>query len=338
MPMQNLPIRNYCTLFDQNYLVKGLTMIRSLARQSAGFRLHVLCMDDVTHQILGALALPGLVLIRLEDFEDADLLRVKQERSRAEYCWTCTPCILDYVLRHDPSIDLLTYLDADLMFFAPPEPIFDEVGANSVAIIEHRFSAGFEHYAVNGKYNVQWVTIRRDTSGLETLGWWRDRCIEWCSAVSDGERMGDQKYLDCWTTRFANVHVVANIGAGVAPWNFATHQFSSRSGAVFVDDTPVIFFHFHGYKMLEDGGFTPMPRVYVENAPIPYAVYEPYRMALWDALAEIRQKVPNFTCGMYSAWALSSVTQEVEPVSDGVRRPGRVRRGMRRLLRAVSGD
>lgn len=301
-------IRNYCTLFDQNYLLKGLTMIRSLARHSVGFRLHVLCMDDVTHQILGALQLPELLLIRLEDFEDADLLRVKQMRSRAEYCWTCTPCILDYVLRRNPSIDLLTYLDADLMFFSSPEPIYDELGANSVAIIEHRFSAGFEHYAVNGKYNVQWVTIRRDSNGLATLAWWRDRCIEWCSAVSDGERMGDQKYLDCWTTRFSNVHVVANIGAGVAPWNFATHGFSSRPDGVFVDDAPVIFYHYHGYKMLDDGGFTAMPRAYIEKVAIPYAIYEPYRMALWDALAEVRLQVPNFTCGMFATTSLSSLT------------------------------
>lgn len=332
MTMHSVPTRNYCTLFDQNYLIKGLTMIRSLARHCASFRLYVLCMDDVTHQILGALALPQLVLIRLEDFEDPDLLRVKQERSRAEYCWTCTPCILDYVLRLEPAIDLLTYLDADLMFFSSPEPIYDEVGADSVAIIEHRFSAGFEHYAVNGKYNVQWVTIRRDASGLETLGWWRDRCIEWCSAVSDGERMGDQKYLDCWTTRFSNVHVVANIGAGVAPWNFATYQFSSLSDDVFVDGTRVIFFHYHGYKMLDDGGFTPMPRVYIETAPIPYPVYEPYRTALWNALAEVRLQVPNFTCGIYTTSPLSSLTQlgdSAEPASGPA---AGIRRRLRRLL------
>ncbi len=330
--MPILPTRYYCTLFDQNYLIKGLTMIRSLARHSANFRLYVLCMDEVTHRILGALALPGLVLIRLEDFEDPDLLRVKQERSRAEYCWTCTPCILDYVLRLDSSVDNLTYLDADLMFFSSPEPIYDEVGGNSVAIIEHRFSAGFEHYAVNGKYNVQWVTIRRDTDGLETLGWWRDRCIEWCSAVSDGERMGDQKYLDCWTTRFANVHVVANTGAGVAPWNFATHRFSTWSEGVFVDDKPVIFFHYHGYKMLDDGGFTPMPKVYIETAPIPYPVYEPYRLALWDALVEIRLLVPNFTCGMYAATPLSSQTHLGSSADSDSSAAAGIRRRLRHLL------
>lgn len=326
------PRRHYCTLFDQNYLVKGLTMIRSLERASPGFTLHVLCMDEVTHDLLKALCIQGLELIRLADFEDEELLRVKPTRSRAEYCWTCSPCILDFVLRRDSSIELLTYLDADLMFFSSPEPIFDEIGAKSVAIIEHRFSAGFEHYAVNGKYNVQWVTIRRDANGLETLGWWRERCLEWCSAVSDGERMGDQKYLDCWPTKFSNVCVIGNVGAGVAPWNFATHQFSAQPTGVYVDALPVIFYHYHGYKMLEDGGFTPMPLIYMEATKIPYLVYEPYRMALWQSLARIREQVPNFSCGMYTTSPLVSVTQLPGSTQERVSFKKRVCKRLRRML------
>ena len=310
-------------------------MIQSLDRASPGFSLHVLCMDDVTHDLLQSLAITGLKLIRLTDFEDEDLLQVKPARSRAEYCWTCTPCILDFVLKRDTSIELLTYLDADLMFFSSPEPIFDEIGAGSVAIIEHRFSAGFEHYAVNGKYNVEWVSIRRDASGLETVTWWRERCLEWCSAVSDGERMGDQKYLDCWPTKFTNVRVIGHAGAGVAPWNFATHQFSEQRRAVYVDSLPVIFYHYHGYRMLEDGGFTPMPQIYMETTAIPYLLYEPYRIALWQSLGRIREQVPNFICGLYETSPLVSqtVVSGIDPVQRSVAQ--RILRRLRRMLNCV---
>ncbi len=330
--MSTSPVRHYCTLFDQNYLVKGLTMIRSLARQSGAFRLFVLCMDRETLLILEQLAITGVELIRIEDFEDESLRQIKHERSKAEYCWTCTPCILDYVLKLAPDVDMVTYLDADLMFFSPPDAIYDEIAANSVAIIEHRFSAGFEHYAVNGRYNVQWVTIRNDSSGLETLAWWRERCLEWCSAVSDGERMGDQKYLDCWPTKFSNVHVVADIGAGVAPWNFATHSFSGAGDDVLVDDHRLIFYHYHGYRMLDDGGFTPMPMAYMQDRVIPYQVYEPYRFALWASLNEIRVVVPNFTCGMYRSSALESVTTGIGLPERNPALLPRLVRFMRRLV------
>ena len=36
----------YCTLFDSNYLDKGLVMYDSLVNSSCKFILYILCMDD----------------------------------------------------------------------------------------------------------------------------------------------------------------------------------------------------------------------------------------------------------------------------------------------------
>ena len=38
------------------------------------------------------------------------------------------------------DINLITYLDADLLFYSSFEPIFNEIGNSSIAIIEHRFA------------------------------------------------------------------------------------------------------------------------------------------------------------------------------------------------------
>src|SRR5262249_17166500 len=124
--------RHYCTLFDRSYLLKGLALYRSMQQHCAAFELHVLCMDDFTCELLGSIELANIRCIRHADFADPELLAVKPDRSTAEYCWTCTPSLPLYILHHNPEIDIITYVDADLFFFGSPEPIFEEFGTASI--------------------------------------------------------------------------------------------------------------------------------------------------------------------------------------------------------------
>ena len=60
--------RHFCTYFDSNFLIKGLTLYRSLARHTTEpFTLSVLCLDNFTYRTLVDLALEGLQPISLEE-------------------------------------------------------------------------------------------------------------------------------------------------------------------------------------------------------------------------------------------------------------------------------
>src|SRR4051794_12709898 len=198
----------FCTLFDANYLPRGLALYRSLERHCERFRLRVFCMDDATKAILDRLALPHLVPIAIGELEARDrvLATVKPGRSEVEYCWTATPATCVHVLETEPDVEMITYIDADVMLFSDPAPIFEEMGDASIVITPHRYAPEYElddmgpgtSAESGGIYNVQWVTFRRDERGLQAARWWRERCIEWCfNRVEDG-RFGDQKYLDDW--------------------------------------------------------------------------------------------------------------------------------------------
>lgn len=290
--------RFYCTLFNKKYLIKGLAMYQSLKRYSKNFSLFILCMDEESFKILNGISLDAVVLIKLSDFENEELLRVKKERTIAEYCWTCAPCLLDYVFERNKNINFLTYLDADLLFYSSPEPIYREVGNASSVIVEHRFSPKFQESIINGKYNVQWVGIRRDVNGIATLKWWKERCIEWCFYRLEENRMGDQKYLDEWTTRFNQVHELQHIGAGVAPWNFANYRIVERNEYIFINDIPLIFYHFHSFRMLEEGKYVAMPSIYSDGNLIPDCIYDKYNTELLKAKEIIRSKAPYFSEGI----------------------------------------
>ena len=68
-------------------------MLRSLKHYCHDAHIHVLCMDDQTRTILEEIGLSGVTCISLAQVEDDALLAVKPKRTRAEYCWTLSPCL-----------------------------------------------------------------------------------------------------------------------------------------------------------------------------------------------------------------------------------------------------
>lgn len=294
--------RYFCTLFDRNYLLKGVAMLRSLHRVCPQARVFVLCMDAQTREVLGALQLPGVVLYNLAELESDDLLAVKGDRTVAEYCWTLSPCLPTFVLERHPEVDFLTYIDADLLFYSSIDPLFEEIGTASVAIIEHRFTPRLRHLEANGRFCVEWVSFRRDEEGLACLARWRAQCIEWCYYRLEEGRLGDQKYLDEWPTRYRHVHILQHLGAGVAPWNFDQYAYSvDAQGQIRVNDDPLIFYHFHQFQLLENGRFDRLSAFYTVERPEPDAVYSAYETQLQDVLVLVRGVSPGFAAGLKPA-------------------------------------
>lgn len=228
---------------------------RSLAATHAAFTLYMFCMDAATAAFVDGLALDNVRVVSLERLErfDPDLAAVRTTRTIVEYYWTSTPVVCLYCFDDDPATDAVTYLDADLMFFGDSLPVFHERPDASALIIGHRFAPEWRHREdTDGIYNVQFNMFRRDSEGLRVLGWWRERCLEWCYARRENGRFGDQKYLDDWPQRFSRVHVIEHPGAGVAPWNTPGRKFTERGGSVYVDDAPLLFYHYHGIAMYAD--------------------------------------------------------------------------------------
>ena len=274
-------MHNYCTLFDSNYLTRGLAMYESLKKYSDNFHLYIFSFDDKSHELLKTLNLEFVTVISLKKFEDKELLKVKDDRSAGEYCWTCTPSTIKYCIE-SYNLDACTYLDADLYFFSNPAVLIEEMDEKSVLITEHRYTAQYDQSAASGIYCVQFMTFKNDENGMRALNWWRDSCNEWCYARFEDGKFGDQKYLDDWTTRFKGIHVLKNLGGGVAPWNIQQYDLSSDKSF------NLIFYHFHNYKILENdkvdlGSYT----LNANDINILYKPYSKHLEKITEALKQI---------------------------------------------------
>jgi hypothetical protein len=271
---------SFCTYFDCRYLVRGLALYQSLKQHCSPFQLWVLCMDSNSYEVLSELRLPNVHLIALEEFEKGDerLLEAKKTRSLIEYYFTCSPSLPLYVLNNCPEVNLITYLDADLFFFADPSPLYNEIAHHSISIIGHRFPPNLRDQEIYGRYNVGFLSFRRDEQGLACLHWWRDRCLEWCYDRAEDGRFADQKYLDAWPTLFSRTVVLDHKGANLAPWNLSNYTVSRKRGKIWVDEQPLIFFHFHGSKSPEEWFDDPSWAFYQvkPSKVVGRHIYEPY--------------------------------------------------------------
>ena len=292
----------FCTLFDKNYLYKGLALYNSLNNHCKKFTLWILCIDDLTYSILERMRLENVRLILLRDFEDDALRKIKRERTTAEYCWTCTSPLIIYVMQQEPQASNVAYLDADLFFYANPEPIYDELGVNSILIIGHRFSPEYkEKESTSGIYNVSMVVFRNDSNGLECLRWWKEQCLKACSLDAGAGQCGDQKYLDDWTSRFKNVVVLQHKGSGLAPWNIFNYQFTAVNGKVYVDSDELIFYHFHSLQITERSFLS--RRLILASGGYNFTqqhialIYLPYAKELNRTIKKVKKVVPDFAWG-----------------------------------------
>jgi hypothetical protein len=237
-------------------------MYESLKKVTADFHLYIFGFDDVTCAVIDKMNLEYVTIIPLKDFETPDLLEVKKSRTIAEYCWTCTPSTISYVLEKF-KVPNCTYIDSDLCFYSDPSILIRELEQNgkSVLITEHRFSTIPRLYEEKraGKFCVQFITFLNEEESMKVLESWRTKCIEWCYARYEDGKFGDQKYLDAWPDTYSNIHILEHHGGGIAPWNLTQYKFRKglesisgkikKNGALF----DVIFYHYQYVRFMEGG-------------------------------------------------------------------------------------
>jgi hypothetical protein len=296
---------NFCTLFDINYLTRGLALYYSLEKNTPSFHLYIFAFDNLSYNILTKLGLKSATIISLEQFEDDELLALKPSRSKMEYCWTCTPSVILFVLDRY-KVESCTYLDADLFFYSDPQVLLHELGEKSVLITEHRFSKEYKKdMSRNGIYCVQFITFKNDVYGREVLSWWRAQCNKWCYARYEDGKFGDQTYLNDWTIRFPKVHVLEHLGGGIAGWNVSQYNFSAKEDKIKGEVTgkgiefEVVFYHFHYLKLFNNGKMELGARRISDE--VKRIFYKPYIKKLLEFSKSVGDDNPGINVGGISA-------------------------------------
>jgi hypothetical protein len=230
--------------------------------------------------------LENVQIVTLSDIEDQKLKAARANRTRGEFCWTCTTPLLLHVLGQQQRDSIVTYIDADLYFFSDPSVVIKEMADGSIYIHEHDFAPEFAHLlATAGRFNVGLAAFRNSRDALACLRRWRDQCLNECVMDPGAGKCGDQNYLDEWPQRYPTLVITKDPGIGLAPWNISKHHLSSDSGRIDVDGRPVVFYHFHSLRLLQPrSGCNPVvmaaDTAYPLGDEVVATLYQPYVLEL----------------------------------------------------------
>jgi len=243
-------MRHYCAVFDKNYLFQGVTVFRSLKYSSKNYKFYPLCMDDESYNLLTKMNLPNMIPVKLDDIMTDELIEVQKRTTKGQFCWVCQPIICQYILDKF-NAEIVIYLEADSLFFSDPEAILEELGNDSVSLVPHNFTPDFDNTDTAGEFCVQFNAFKNDEKSRKILRYWKDNCFKYSKDTLI--YYPGQTCLNDWPILFEGVKSIENIGAGVAPWNVNNFKVSSKNNQVYVDTTPLIFYHYHQYGRYTDG-------------------------------------------------------------------------------------
>jgi len=235
----------YATVVSLEHVTMGLALAKLL--NSFNKKLSVFCIDKDAASILLENKFDNLEVFAPSDFEDESLKTVKHSRSKSEYCWTCKPYILNYLLKRFPELDWAVYLDSDMMIFNDPDLVLPK--EEDVLLTPHNFSKEFKSFENDvGDFNAGYAAFKNNKNGLMAVSWWRNRCLEDCSAKPKNGFYGDQVYLDKLDKKFSFVKKNIHPGLNAAPWNILNKKISLEDGILSIGDAPMIIYHMQGLQ------------------------------------------------------------------------------------------
>jgi hypothetical protein len=244
------------TMCDRAFLPQALVLHRSLERHAPDFRLRVLCVDETSERALDGRA--GVETVPLAELEqhDPELTALRNERNRAEYCWTATPAFCRMALEDARETKPLLWVDADVEFHRDPGALIDELGDGSLLLTPHTYyrahpTAALPDWLTDrwGRFNGGTLAFRADEQGRAAIGLWRSRSLEWCYDRVEPGRYGNQLHLVDFPARFDATRVLRVPGGGLGPWNAGQFRIARNGAGITADDRPVTFYHHQSLRL-----------------------------------------------------------------------------------------
>lgn len=243
-----------CTYFNEYYLPRGLALYRSVKKFHENFVFYILAFDDKTYNYLAGLNESHFNLISADDYNSYFNTLPEKFADKKQYFFSATPNLCTYILEKDPSIDILLYLDADTYLFSPLDVLYKELGNASIGVTEHRVNPLLKLFVKHyGKFVIGVNLFRNNETGRKCLKEWKKECDEWFPGMPGYPLnfFSDQIFLDSWPEKYEGIKIIRNIGVNTSYWNASNYRFRKRDGVYYVNETPLMIFHFSSLKKID---------------------------------------------------------------------------------------
>lgn len=218
-----------------------------------------------------------------------------------EFNTAVKPFYFEYLFAKYPEADRIYYLDPDLYFYQSPKVMDREWGEAEILLTPNLIyttikpSTGELASLRHGMNNLGFIGLKRGDEAFRLIHWWKERLKEHCRIDKCFGIFVDQKWMDLAPLFFDKIKSVKHPGWNMAWWNFSERKLYQISGGYAVNqpETPLVFFHFSGFKP-EKSNLT--ERLLTEEFKEPENtalanLYESYRIQLLTNSYEFLSKI-----------------------------------------------
>lgn len=166
------------------------------------------------------------------------------------------PFAMEYLM--NKGYEKVIYIDPDIYFYQPINKILNQLEHHDILLTPHMLKAYNDEkqpseldIMMAGTYNLGFLAIRNNMNTLNMVRWWQERLYKYGFSDIKNGMFTDQKWMDLTPSLYENVCIFKDPGHNVAYWNMHEREIVSKNGIWFVNEEPLVFFHFSGLPLYD---------------------------------------------------------------------------------------
>lgn len=287
------------TLCSNNYLAQAKVLADSFTLHNPESKFIFGLVDKKSSKIDYSFFAP-YELVEVSEIGLDNFNELVEKYNIVEFNTAVKPFYIEYLFNKFPEIDEIFYLDPDIAVYAPFHQLVMELQQNDVLLTPHLLKANleagvpFEKLVLNvGIFNLGFLGVKRTENVMQFVKWWQNRLKNYCY-IDFGEGLFvDQIWANFLPVYFQKVLILKKYGLNVGYWNFHERTLKKSNGSYFVNDEPLLFFHFSNYNPLLPDKLCKWLNYSFEKRKDLVEIYEKYRQDLLKNNYDLFSKVPS---------------------------------------------
>ena len=239
------------SICSNNYFPYARILFSSLKKHHPEASLF-LCLADIPKSEIN-LNIDGVEVIPATELAVDNFADFAFRYDIMEFNTALKPFFFSWLIQ-ERGFEEVVYLDPDIEVFAPLNPVFTsfEQGSDFTVTPHLTSPAEFAEFPDDigimkaGIYNLGFIGMNNSQAAQSFLAWWQRRLRYQCVNQQDQGIFVDQKFVDLLPAFHENVAILRNHTLNVAYWNIEQRDLTQNGDRWFVDEQPLVFFHFSG--------------------------------------------------------------------------------------------
>lgn len=246
------------TLCSMNYLAQAKTLFGSLKKTNPEWRFFIGLVDKNNNRIDPEFLQCDIIEVDQLGIDDFDGMVKKY--SIIELLTSVKPFYFSWFFDNYFDAENVVYFDPDIMIFQPLDRLEKSLQQYDIILTPHfttpindNFLPTELHVMQTGVYNLGFIALKRSANVFNMLQWWKTRLKDKCFIDLSRGLFVDQVWANLMPACFEKVLIEKYAGYNVAHWNLHERHITVMSEKYYVNDVPLVFFHFSHYSPAHPG-------------------------------------------------------------------------------------